>query len=77
MLYRYTGVTPGGVGYGDFADANSVSAWASEAVRWAVGQGILRGSEDAAGRMVLAPRDNATRAEITVMMQRLCENIIK
>lgn len=77
MLYRYAGVTLGGAGYGDFADANSVSAWASDAVRWAVGQGILRGSEDAAGRMVLAPHDNATRAEIAVMIQRLCENIIK
>lgn len=48
--------------------------WAAGAARWAVDQGILRGSEDLFIRMMLNPRTNAARAEIAAMVERYCES---
>ncbi len=44
-------------------DAKSVSSWAREAVAWAVGEGIMGGSE------CLNPRGTATRAEASKMFE--------
>lgn len=43
-----------------FRDADEVSAWAQDAIRWAVGAGLIAGRND--GR--IDPRATATRAEV-------------
>lgn len=50
-----------------FADAGSVSSWALQAVKWAYAKGIINGSPEN-GKLWLNPRNNATRAEISVIM---------
>lgn len=52
----------------DFADAASVSSWAAEGVKWAVGAGILSGS--ASG---LEPQGSATRAQAAAMLVRFTQ----
>ena len=49
-----------------FADASQVSDYASSAMKWAVGQGIINGSNGS-----LLPKGNATRAQAAAMLQRL------
>ncbi|MBR7147039.1 MAG: S-layer homology domain-containing protein [Oscillospiraceae bacterium] len=61
MLWRYER----GCGHGteraelSFADTADISPWAAEAVEWAFGAGVLRGSD---GRVM--PQKEATRAEL-------------
>ena len=45
-----------------FSDASSVSGWATEAVSWAVAEGIIGSTQS--GAMVLAPQRIAMRSEI-------------
>lgn len=52
-----------------FIDADQVSDWALENVKWAVGAGLINGHDD--GR--LDPLGNATRAEVAAMLQRFLE----
>jgi hypothetical protein len=52
-----------------FTDAGEIAAWASEAMAWAVGAGLLRGSAE--GR--LEPKRAATRAELAVLLLRFAE----
>ena len=67
MLHR--GVKDGSGGsLSAFSDAGSVAGWAKEAVSWAVGQGLLRGS---GGR--LSPGASVTRAETAQILQRFLE----
>ena len=73
MLYRYAqrkGLVRA-ASYADligFADAASVSAYAGEAMQWAVANGILTGMD---GK--LCPQGNATRAQVAQILYRLCE----
>ncbi len=53
-----------------FTDKDRVSAWAQQAVKWAVGNGILGGREN----HLLDPKGTATRAEIAAMLHRFIEN---
>ncbi len=48
-----------------FADGDSVSDYAAEAMRWCVYEGILSGSD---GKLL--PRDNATRAQVATLLTR-------
>lgn len=52
-----------------FTDKDSVSAWAQEAMKWAVGNGIINGREN----NLLDPKGTATRAEIAAMLHRFIE----
>ena len=63
LLYRYAGEPSHSGGLSSFSDADTVSPWASQAVAWAVEQGILLGSD---GR--LNPTGGASRAEAAVML---------
>ena len=57
-------------GIGDlsaFEDGTSVGAWATEAVEWAVGEGVLNGY---AGTGELRPASNMSRAEMAAVMMR-------
>lgn len=49
-----------------FTDKDSISEWAQEAVKWAVGNGIISGR----GSKLFAPQGTATRAELAAMLHR-------
>ena len=55
-----------------FTDASDVSAWAVSAMQWAVGQGLIQGSN---GK--LRPQSNASRAEAAMILMRFCELLKK
>ena len=52
-----------------FRDAGKVSDYARTAMQWAVGSGLIQGKPDG----VLDPQGTATRAQVAVIMQNLCE----
>lgn len=52
-----------------FTDKDNVSTWAQEAMKWAVGNGIMGGK----GNSILDPKGTATRAEIAAMLHRFIE----
>ena len=66
ILYRYSGASAPAERQLPYADADTVSAWAADAVRWAVDAGILTGKEG----NVLDPQGRATRAEVAVLLTR-------
>ena len=74
MLYRYAGAmgydtAQGGTALWAYADYSQVSAYAWEAMNWAVESGIIRGT--AAG--ILSPGTNAGRVAAAAMLQRFCQ----
>ena len=56
-----------------FTDGATVSAWAKEAMTWAVGSKLLSGK----GNGILDPTGTATRAEVAQILQNFCEKIAK
>lgn len=66
MLYRSVGSPAVNGSVEDFGDAASVSSWASDAMIWAVQNGIIGGYEDS----TLRPQNTATRTEVAAMLQR-------
>lgn len=52
-----------------FTDAGDLSPWAQEAMKWAVGSGVMSGK----GNGILDPKGTATRAEIAAMLQNFIE----
>lgn len=52
-----------------FADYEMISDYARDAVSWAVNIGLMQGKTE----NTLNPKDSATRAEITLMLQRFIE----
>jgi len=57
---------------GRFADAGFTAAWANDAVRWAVGVGIMHGDGTN-----LNPKGEATRAEVATMIMRFISVLVK
>ncbi|KAB4834844.1 S-layer homology domain-containing protein, partial [Bacteroides thetaiotaomicron] len=55
------------------ADSGSISDWASDAMNWAVAEGIITGKSG--GK--LDPSGLASRAEVATMLQRFIENTLK
>ena len=55
-----------------FTDASDISAWAVYAMQWAVGQGLIQGSNGQ-----LRPQANASRAEVATILMRFCEVLCK
>jgi len=66
MLYRCAGKPVPSDPYLNFADADRISGYALNALRWAVEEEIISGCKD--GR--LDPRGQATRAQAAAMVQR-------
>ncbi len=70
FLYRYadyTGLrTEAEADLSQFADADSISRWAREAMTWAVGTGLLQRVSDTR----LSPRGTALRAQFATVMMR-------
>ena len=67
MLYRYAEKPEVSNALTDFADANKISDYAVDAVKWAVEQDIMRG--DGSPRK-LRPTDHAKRCEVAAMLHR-------
>lgn len=76
VLYRYAGEngykTDGAKALDSFPDASGVADYAKEAMEWAVGNGIINGSE---GKLIAG--ETATRAQVSAMFMRFCQNIVK
>ncbi|MBM6937417.1 S-layer homology domain-containing protein [Pseudoflavonifractor phocaeensis] len=69
MLWRCAG-SPAASGGLDFADGDSVSHWAAEAMAWAVENGLIQGL----GEGVLAPQGQATRAQVAAILARFVQH---
>jgi hypothetical protein len=54
-----------------FIDANDISSWAVDAMKWAVSGGLIGGVGD--GK--ISPRGEATRAEAAALLRRYIENV--
>lgn len=67
--YKQKGSAPAGA-IGGYADSGSVSAYAKDAVGWAISQELIQGKNG-----LLAPRASATRAEVVTMLQRMDSGI--
>ena len=65
ILWRYAGSPTASGSLSAFADAAEVSAFAVDAMVWAVGQDILRGDN---GKLL--SQAGATRAQLAAMLQR-------
>ena len=78
MMYRYanykgyTSDEPEDIS--GYADAGKVSAFAKEAMEWAVGNGIISGKNEGT---ILDPQGNATRAECATIIMRFIEKFEK
>lgn len=68
MLYRYFGSPETKGSLNGFTDKDEVSDFAQTAMRWCVEKEILQGKGD----NILAPKDTATRAEVSAMLMRFC-----
>ena len=77
MLYRYArtqGVDTGASGdLSIFSDGVQTSAWAKDAMSWAVGSGLISGRSETQ----LDPSGSATRAEVAAMLQRLVGQMVR
>ena len=70
ILFRYSGAEAVAEDHLEaFADADTVSEFARDAVNWAVGEGIINGVSDT----LLAPHDPANRAQICAILVRYLE----
>ena len=65
ILWRLAGKPVNSASLRSYTDYASVSDYAYDAMSWAVGSGYVKGSG-----AKLSPRNNATRAEVAVMLHR-------
>ena len=76
MLYRYAKMkgydVSASASLSGYTDASGVSGWAKEAMQWAVGSGLIQGSNNA-----LTPQANASRAQIATILMRFAQSIAK
>ena len=75
ILYRYAQYrkldTDASAKLNSFTDADSVSAYASEALGWAVSEGLING---ASGKLM--PKGDATRAQVAAIIHRFVKNVL-
>ena len=73
ILYRYAQLsgkdTDQTADLSGYTDSVTISAWAPQALKWAVGSGLISGT----GTHTLSPRGTATRAQIAVILQNYCK----
>ena len=65
ILYRYSGSPSTSTRLTGFTDASKVSGYATNAMKWAVGAGIINGNGNK-----LDPQSSATRAQVAAMLHR-------
>ncbi|MBQ7870563.1 MAG: S-layer homology domain-containing protein, partial [Oscillospiraceae bacterium] len=69
ILFRYAGAEAIEEDHlKDFTDADKISAYAVDAMNWAVANGLIKGLTDT----TVAPRATATRAQIATILMRYC-----
>ena len=69
ILFRYSGAEKVEEDHLEaFADADKISAYAVDAMNWAVANGLIKGLTDT----TVAPRATATRAQIATILMRYC-----
>ena len=75
ILYRYAQYkkldTDASAKLDSFSDAGNVSGYASEALSWAVSEGLING---ASGRLM--PKGDATRVQVAAILHRFVENVM-
>ena len=69
ILYRYAGSPASGGGTAAYGDSGQVSAWAADAMAWAVSGGLISGKPGS----LLDPQGTATRAEVAAILMRFAE----
>lgn len=67
MLYNRSGDSSVRADLSQFTDADQIHDWAIDAMRWAVGYGVMSGN----GNGILDPLGNATRAQTAAMLRNL------
>lgn len=72
ILYRYAQISGGETDLSHFADAGSVSPWATEAISWAVAEGLIVGTPSGS-RTLLDPMGKATRAQVATILMRFIQ----
>ncbi len=76
ILYRYAQykelATNADAKLNSFTDAGSVSGYASEALDWAVSEGLING---ASGKLM--PKGDATRVQVAAIFHRFVKNVVK
>ena len=75
ILYRYSDTYKGydvsaTTSLVSFPDASKVSSWAVDAMKWAVAEGYINGSD---GKLM--PRGEATRAQLATVLYRYLEDV--
>ncbi|MCB6416615.1 S-layer homology domain-containing protein, partial [Faecalimonas umbilicata] len=60
-----------------FTDADKVTKFAEEAMKWAVANGIIAGKENEDGSYRLDPQGDTSRAECAIIIQRFMEKFEK
>ena len=73
ILYRYAQLrgkaTDQTADLSGYPASVTISAWAPQALKWAVGSGLISGT----GTHTLSPRGTATRAQFAVILQNFCK----
>ena len=77
FLYRYArfkgDLTTAQMGFlSGFADQGEISDYAAEPLAWAVGQGIVSGTDTG----LLMPKNKTTRAQTAMVLMQLRENVL-
>ena len=75
ILYRYAQAkgydVSASADLSGFPDAGDIQSYATQALSWAVAEGLLQGFEDNS----LRPQGNATRAQIATILMRFCQTV--
>ncbi|MBR4657019.1 MAG: S-layer homology domain-containing protein [Oscillospiraceae bacterium] len=76
LLYNYVqtqGIQVKKGSTASFSDAGEIHAWAADAMAWAVEEGIFQGDDQ--GR--LNPTEDASRADVAILMERVVKLLLK
>ena len=73
MLYRYANTPAVSGNLNGFADGDSVSSWATQAMTWAIQEGLISG----VGNNTLNPQGQASRAQVATILMRFIEGGIQ
>lgn len=67
--WRYFGSPAAAADLGVFSDSDAVSAWALDAMCWAVSTGLVNGENNR-----LNPGDDAARAQVAALLMHFCQS---
>lgn len=71
MLWSYAGRPTDGGSLAGYSDMGNVSSWATQAMAWAVKNGLISGMDG-----TLAPQGTATRAQVATILTRFVEQAV-